>query len=451
MTLWGAGIYIPNAYPWPTAYPYATNANDTVFQLFEDSGMTHIQFWQWNYNDTNERNYSNRRWTAAMWGATIDRMLDFNLTAEMVLCYDVAKATELVQTLGSDCMIYEVCKEPHVSGTGCTITSGNYLTSWNNVVDACRDINATAWYGGPAVGSYTTSPTNSPPYLEAWLTGAHDPDFVSVHNFLGNPTTKSSAITRATTYTAQDVADLNTRLANHGMAGLPIMFTESQYTSAAQSGTNPSTNWSWDPAFCDSWTNAFCAACEAGNVHSNYLWIFIGYDNNFALVRPASQSYFRKPQYYSVQDYIGSSITGNKSFTMDQILQGTGQKTFTMDQILSSQQVKSFTMDQCLITPPEIEVVPKEFTMDTCLQGGGNVEFTMDQVLTQDGVVSFTMDQILEAAATPVPWALLKAFENIPRPGKLIIDCKTATIDGKQHQIDCYHELFRKVLRSLKK
>jgi len=274
-------------------------------------------------------------------------MKDYALEPEFCLCYDTASAVELVTALGSDCMMYEVGKEPHVGNTGATATKEQYVTYWNSIVDAARLINPSAMYGGPAVGSYTTSPTNSPPYLEYWLTYAHSPDFISVHTFMGNPSSKASAITRATTFTASDVADLNTRLTNHGKAGLPILFTEAQYTSAAQGSageTDPNISWSWDQSFCDSFTNAFFNACVSNNVYANFMWVFMGYDLNFDLVRPPSRQYALKPQYNTIQTYInGIPDVHSKSFSGSMTVGAHQLKSFSGNMKILAWQVKAFS------------------------------------------------------------------------------------------------------------
>jgi hypothetical protein len=310
MTLWAACHYVPNAYPWNNGvYPVSPYLNDTVFGLMRDSGLTHIQFWQWNYNDSTDRNYPTRRMLTAYWVQVVTRMKDFGLKPEFCLSLDPATAAELAQALGSDCLLYEVCKEPHLTGTGCSCTSAtDYATKWNNVVDVCRPLASPGTkFGGPAVGVAASSQT----YMQTWLNNCEG-DFASYHAFPAG-STKAACIANATSVVTQYVNLYKNMIAAAGKS-IPLLITEAQYTSAEQTGTDPNINWSWDQAFMDAWTTAFFNTCQALDVYASMIWVFMGYDNNFPIIRPPAQSYAKKPQYYSIQDYINAG-SQSKLFT----------------------------------------------------------------------------------------------------------------------------------------
>jgi hypothetical protein len=225
-------------------------------------------------------------------------MRNYDLQPIISLEYDVDEAVALVTALGSNCMMYTVGKEPHVSGTSATATVNEYISYWNQIVTAARQVNPSAMYGGPCVGSPTTSPeSRSGVYVNAWLQQC-DGDFLVVHSFPGG-STQNDAINRASSYTIQDMQSLRQKLTQYDKPNMPIIFGEVQWTSAVT--TN---GWDYDQDFNDQWTNAFMSTAESQEMYGACFWVLIGYDNNFPLLRPPSQNYERKPQFYSIQSYL---------------------------------------------------------------------------------------------------------------------------------------------------
>lgn len=284
MTIWGAAHYIP-------AGKATSYLNDTVFQLAKDCGITHLLMWQRNYNESNALVV-----TTAQMVAAVKRMKDFGLQPIIDLYYTVAEATALVQALGSDCKIYEVCKEPHIS-SGCQcVSAADYASKWNAVVNACRPLAAPGtMFGGPAVGIASSSQS----WMQTWLNSCRG-DFASYHLFPEGGT-KAGCIANAVSVTTQTVNMYRNMLAAAGKSLLPLLITEAQYTSGVQSGTG---DFSTDAAFMTSWTKAFFDTCKGLNVYAVMLWVFMGYDNNFCMVRP---NYAIKPQYTVVKNYIGGA------------------------------------------------------------------------------------------------------------------------------------------------
>jgi hypothetical protein len=259
-------------------------------------GITHLHLWQYNF-DTESRTISRSQLADA-----VHRMKNYGLQPIIDLEYDVDEAVALVTALGSDCMMYEVGKEPHITGTGGSATVDQYVSYWNEIVSACRQVNPNAMYGGPTVGSPTTSPeSRSGVYVNAWLEQC-DGDFISVHSYPGG-SSKSDAISRARSSTISDVQQLKSKMSQYGKS-MPIFITEIQYTSGVQSGTDPSTNWSWDQSFMDSWTTNLMSTAEEQGIGMIVFWCLIGYDNNFAILRPPAQNYERKPQFSSIQSFL---------------------------------------------------------------------------------------------------------------------------------------------------
>jgi len=289
-TIWVAHLYVP------TASSVTTYLSDRVFQEAQAMGITHIHLWQYNF-DTESRTITRNQLVDA-----VHRMKNYGLTPIIDLEYNVNEAVALVTALGTDCMMYEVGKEPHITGTGGSATVSEYVSYFNQIVSACRQVNPDAMYGGPTVGSPTTSPeSRSGVYVNAYLQQC-DGDFLSVHSYPGG-STKSDAISRARSSTISDVQQLKSKMTQYGK-NLPIFITEIQYTSGVQSGTDPSTNWSWDESFMDSWTTALMSTSEEQGIYAIVFWCLIGYDNNFAILRPPAQNYERKPQFYSIQSYL---------------------------------------------------------------------------------------------------------------------------------------------------
>jgi hypothetical protein len=289
-TIWAAQLYVP------TASSAATYLSDRVFQEAQAMGITHIHIWQYNF-DTGSRTISRSQLVDA-----VRRMKNYGLKPIIDLEYNVNEAVALVTALGTDAMIYEIGKEPHITGTGGSATVDQYVSYFNQIVTAARQVNPNAMYGGPTVGSPTTSPqSRSGVYVDAYLQQC-DGDFISVHSYPGG-STKSDAISRARSSTISDVQQLKSKMAQYGK-NLPIFITEIQYTSGVQSGTDPSTNWSWDAAFMDSWTTALMSTADEQGMYAIVFWCLIGYDNNFAILRPPAQNYERKPQFSSIQSYL---------------------------------------------------------------------------------------------------------------------------------------------------
>jgi hypothetical protein len=286
--IWAANLYVPRG----QAGTYLTNE---VLEAAEEMGITHLLLWQENFNELGVKTISESQMVDV-----VQRMKNYNLRPIIFLGYNVADAVSLVTALDTDCMIYGVGKEPHVGGTSATATSAEYVVHWNDVVTGAKAVNPGAMYGGPAVGSPTTS-SRSETWLRAWLNGCSG-DFVSVHSFPGG-STQATAISRATSYTNTDVADLLTIMADYGKEDLPIFFTEIQWTSAVVLN-----GWDYDQAFNDAWTSAMMTAMEANSeVECVALWVLLGFDNNFAILRPPSRGLVKKPQFYSVQDYLDAS------------------------------------------------------------------------------------------------------------------------------------------------
>src|SRR4030067_1912983 len=271
---WGVNLYVPEG----SADSYLS---DWVFKLAADMGVTYIVLWQTNFNE-HVRSVSKAQLVDA-----VHRMKAFGLKPIVDLEYDVDEAVALVSALGSDCMMYEVGKEPHVAGTDASASVSEYVSYWNQIVTACRKVNPNAMYGGPAVGSPPTSPSNSPPYLKAYLQQC-DGDFLSVHSFPGG-STRSEAISMARTRTVSDMQQLKALMAEYGKE-VPILFTEVQWNSAVTSN-----GWDVDKEFNDAWTTSLMTAMQEQNVSAACFWVLMGYDNNFAILKPPSKTYTCKP------------------------------------------------------------------------------------------------------------------------------------------------------------
>lgn len=285
MTIWAANLYVP-------AGGASTYLSNTVLQAAQEMGLTHILLWQYNYNERS------RTVSRSQIVDVCQRMKNYGLQPIISLEYDVNEAVALVTALGSDCMMYTVGKEPHVSGTDATATVEQYIDYWNQIVTACRKVNPNAMYGGPCVGSPTTSSeSRSGVYVNAWLQQC-DGDFLVVHSFPGG-SSQSDAINRASSYTVKDMQDLKAKLVQYDKPNMPIVFGEVQWTSAV--ATN---GWDMDQSFMDQWTHAFMSTSQAQGAYGVCFWVLIGYDNNFAILRPPSRDYERKPQFYSIQSYV---------------------------------------------------------------------------------------------------------------------------------------------------
>lgn len=285
-TYWAANLYVP-------AGGASTYLSNTVFQKARDMGITHITLWQYNFNE------HRRTVTREQLVDAVQRMQNYGLKPTIVLEYNVNEAVALVTALKDvPGMIYEVGKEPHVSGPDSYATVDQYINYWNQIVTAARQIDPDAMYGGPVVGSPTTSSeSRSGVYINAWLQQC-DGDFLSVHSFPAG-STQADAINRATSNTNTDVQQLKAKLQQYGKPNMPIAITEIQYTSAVL--TN---GWDMDQNFMNQWTTAFMRAAQNQGVYLASFWVLMGYNNNFAMIRPPSQNYALKPQYYSVQSYI---------------------------------------------------------------------------------------------------------------------------------------------------
>jgi hypothetical protein len=277
MTVWGACQYVP-------AGQAVNYLNDRVFQLAKDCGITHLQFWQRNWNESNQITISQAQMKAA-----VTRMKDFGLKPEICLSTVLSEATSLVQALGSDCKIYEVCKEPHItSGCNCS-TASIYASTWNNIVNACRPLaSPDTIFGGPAVGVASSSQS----WMNTFLANC-DADFASYHEFASSQSTIISNVNMYKNLVAQ------------AGKSIPIMITEAQYTSAVESGT---ADRSINVAFITQYTNMLFDTCKSLNVYGVFLWVLMGYNNNFCMVRPPAQNYAIKPQYTAVKNYIGGVI-----------------------------------------------------------------------------------------------------------------------------------------------
>jgi hypothetical protein len=284
-TIWAANLYVP-------AGGASTYLSNTVFQAAQEMGLTHILLWQYNYNE-HTRTVSRSQLVDAC-----SRMRNYDLQPIISLEYDIDEAVALVTALGSNCMMYTIGKEPHVSGTTATATVNQYISYWNQIVTACRQVNPDAMYGGPCVGSPTTSPeSRSGVYVNAWLQQC-DGDFLVVHSFPGG-NTQADAVNRARTSTIQDMQQLKTKLQQYGKPNMPIVFGEVQWTSAVTSN-----GWDYDQDFNDQWTQAFMSTAQEQGAYGACFWVLIGYDNNFAILRPPTRDYERKPQFYSIQSNI---------------------------------------------------------------------------------------------------------------------------------------------------
>jgi hypothetical protein len=130
-----------------------------------------------------------------------------------------------------------------------------------------------------------------------------DPDFACYHEYCWNPTSKEQALKNARLAVTSNITAYKNIIAESGR-NIPLAITEVQYTSAQQTGTNPTTNWSWDVDFITEWTNTFFDVCLEQEIHSMFLWLLLGFDNNYPVLRPPSQGLFRKPQYYAVKNYL---------------------------------------------------------------------------------------------------------------------------------------------------
>jgi hypothetical protein len=282
---YAANLYVP-------AGSASTYLSNTVLQEAKSMGLTHILIWQYNYNEHTRSTSRNQLVDVC------SRMRNYDLQPIISLEYDVDEAVALVTALGSNCMMYTVGKEPHVSGTSATASVNQYMGYWNQIVAACRQVNPNAMYGGPCVGSPTTSPeSRSGQYVNAWLQQC-DGDFLVVHSFPGG-STQSEAIRRASSYTVSDMQQLRQKLSQYGKPNMPIVFGEIQWTSAVTSN-----GWDYDQDFNDQWTHAFMSTAEEQGAYGACFWVLIGYDNNFAILRPPNRNYERKPQFYSIQSYI---------------------------------------------------------------------------------------------------------------------------------------------------
>ena len=297
-TIWGANLYVPKFSDGnPSGYA-ATYLSNTVFQAAKDMGITHIILWQKNFNEGVNNVKPAPTITQAQMVDAVSRMKNYGLQPIIVLDYNVTDAVALVTALGSGCTMYEICKEPHVTGSSCYADEATYASRWNEVVSACRKVNPNAMYGGPAVGTIPGTSPRSEAWMRKWLEQC-DGDFVSVHAFYDPVDSKSNVISRARTETIADVAYLKGILADYGKQNLPIVYSEVQWTS-----TVTTNGWDMDQSFNDNFTGNLMSTMEEQNVYAATFWTLIGFDNNFAIIRPPSQSYEKKPQYYSIQDYL---------------------------------------------------------------------------------------------------------------------------------------------------
>jgi hypothetical protein len=300
-TIWGANLYVPKfSDSNPSGYA-ASYLSNTVFQAAKDMGITHIILWQKNFNEAVNGVKPAQTITQAQMVDAVSRMKNYGLQPIIVLDYNVNDAVALVTALGSNCMMYEVCKEPHVTGSSCYADEATYANRWNEVVSACRQVNPNAMYGGPAVGSIPSTSPRSETWMREWL-GQCDGDFVSVHSFYDPITTKSDVISRARTDTITDITYLKDMLADYGKQDLPIVFSEVQWTSAQT--TN---GWDMDQSFNDDFADSLMSTMEEQDIYAATYWVLMGYDNNFAIIRPPSQNYEKKPQYYAIQDYLNGT------------------------------------------------------------------------------------------------------------------------------------------------
>ncbi len=299
-TIWGANLYVPKLSDNnPSGYA-ATYLSNTVFQAAKDMGITHLIIWQKNFNEGWYGVKPAPTITTAQMVDAVNRMKNYGLKPIIVLDYNVADAVALVQALGSNCDMYEVCKEPHVDGSSCNTTATDYANKWNAVVNAARQVNPNAMYGGPAVGAIPGTSPRSETWMREWLNKC-DGDFVSVHAFYDPIDSQSNIVSRARTETTSDVAYLKGILSDYGKQNLPIFYTEVQWTAA------PSTNgWDMDQTFNNDFANSLMSTMEEQNVYAAMYWVLIGYNNNFAIIRPPSQSYQKKPQFYSIQNYTSA-------------------------------------------------------------------------------------------------------------------------------------------------
>ena len=140
--IWGGNIYVP-------AGGASFRLSNTVFQAASEMGITHLLIWQYNYNE-----FSRTITTEQMVNACI-QMQNYGLQPIISLEYNITEAVALVTALGSNCMMYTIGKEPHVSGKASSADVTSYVNYWNQIVSACRQINFDAMYGGPCVGSPT--------------------------------------------------------------------------------------------------------------------------------------------------------------------------------------------------------------------------------------------------------------------------------------------------------
>ena len=290
MTIWGANLYVP-------ANSASVYLHARVFQAAQEMGLSHLLIWQQNFNE------GGGYVTEDQLEAAVTLMKSYNLKPLIGLRYDVSAATSLVRRLGSDCDMYEVCKEPHVSGTSCAADAATYVIRWNHIVDACRAINPNAMYGGPAVGSFPNTSRRSSTWMRAFLSGAHNPDFVSVHSFnYSSGQTKDQVVARACTDPQEDIVNLREMLAAYGRSSLPIVYSEVQWTSSASSP-----RWDTDTTlmnngknFMDNYTSTLMQTLKDQNVYAMFFWVLIGFSNVFCIITPPP-NYTRKLQFTSIK------------------------------------------------------------------------------------------------------------------------------------------------------
>ena len=156
---------------------------------------------------------------------------------------------------------------------------------------------------------------------------------------------------------------------------------------------------------------------------------------------------------------LNEAVTAyTKTFSGGLSVIGGNTKAFTGNMTVLAQQYKEFTGGLSVIEPPEIEVIPKPISMGLTVTEG-TTTYTKDfsGSLSVEGFYTQPFSGGLSVEATPnvnLPprfGNLVKAFENMPKPGFLTIDGKPALIDGEEHRIDCALELFPKVIKSLEK
>lgn len=156
-------------------------------------------------------------------------------------------AQHVVSYLGSRCKLYEYRNEPDLGG----VSWQTYLSGWNSIIPACRAINSSAAFIGPALGVFSSYTT----YLVPWLQGCNSsgvlPDGISFHIYPCTGQGSSSTCSTKSVNFSSAATKINTAVT--GILGhtLPLCLTEWNIDA-----NNPPQSYTQDSAYVNTWYQA---------------------------------------------------------------------------------------------------------------------------------------------------------------------------------------------------